>query len=88
MPLFMDTPFGRLSYEHRKNLIKAVPSLASQWVLLATDTEFRRQEAALLKAGKRWGKFYVLRSDQEGNTMIDERDISQAQAFLRDEDDA
>jgi DNA sulfur modification protein DndD len=86
MPLFMDTPFGRLSYEHRKNLIQRVPSLASQWILLATDTEFRRQEATLLKASNRWGKFYFLRPDQAGNTVIEEREISQAQAMLRDEE--
>ena len=58
MPLFMDTPFGRLSYEHRQNLIKHVPEFSSQWVLLATDTEFRKQEARLLKLGNRWGKFF------------------------------
>lgn len=85
MPLFMDTPFGRLSYEHRQNLINKVPALASQWVLLATDTEFRKQEAALLKAGGRWGRFYALRPDQDGNTLIEERDVSQVQAMLRDE---
>jgi len=88
MPLFMDTPFGRLSFEHRQNLIRKVPSLASQWVLLATDTEFRKQEAALLRAGDRWGRFYVLRPDQGGNTLIEEREVSQVQAMLRDEGDA
>ena len=88
MPLFMDTPFGRLSSEHRKNLIKTIPSLASQWVLLATDTEFRKQEAKLLKSGKRWGKFFMLRSKADGNTVIEERDVATAQTFLTDEDDA
>lgn len=88
MPLFMDTPFGRLSYEHRQNLIRMVPGLASQWILLATDTEFRKQEAALLRAGNRWGRLYVLRPDKDGNTVIDERGISQAQAMLRDEGDS
>jgi len=86
IPLFMDTPFGRLSYEHRQNLINQVPTFASQWILLATDTEFRRQEAQLLKNSGKWGKFFMLRSTQDGNTEIVEQDISSALAILRDEE--
>lgn len=85
-PLFMDTPFGRLSYEHRQNLINKVPTFASQWILLVTDTEFRRQEAQLLKNSGKWGKFFVLRSTNDGNTTIIEQDISSALAILRDEE--
>lgn len=88
MPLFMDTPFGRLSYEHRQNLIRRVPEFSSQWILLATDTEFRKQEAGLLRSGKKWGKFFILRAGKDGNTKIEARDVSTAQAILRDEEDA
>jgi len=87
IPLFMDTPFGRLSYEHRQNLINKVPTFASQWILLATDTEFRRQEAQLLKNSGKWGKFFMLRSTKDGNTEIVEQDIGSALAILRDEGD-
>lgn len=87
IPLFMDTPFGRLSYEHRQNLINMVPTFASQWILLATDTEFRRQEAQLLKSSGKWGKFYMLRSTHDGNTVIEEQKIDSALAILRDEVD-
>ena len=87
MPLFMDTPFGRLSYEHRQHLINYVPTFASQWILLATDTEFRRQEAQLLKNSGRWGKFFMLRSTSDGNTVIEEQEINSALAILRDEED-
>lgn len=86
MPLFMDTPFGRLSSEHRKNLINTVPALASQWILLATDTEFRKQESQLLRAGKRWGKFYMLRSGRDGNTVIEEKKINDAHYLLKEEE--
>lgn len=86
MPLFMDTPFGRLSYEHRQNLIRRVPDFSSQWILLATDTEFRKQEARLLRTGERWGKFFMLRAGDDGNTRIEERDVDTAQAILRDEE--
>jgi len=87
IPLFMDTPFGRLSFEHRQNLINKVPTFASQWILLATDTEFRRQEAQLLKNSGKWGKFFILRSTKDGNTEIVEQDIGSALAILRDEED-
>ncbi len=84
MPLFMDTPFGKLSYEHRKNLIKYLPGYCAQWILLATDTEFRKQEASFLREGKRWGKFYVLRSEGPGVTTIQERDIEEVQYLLQE----
>jgi len=87
IPLFMDTPFGRLSFEHRQNLINYVPTFASQWILLATDTEFRRQEAQLLKTSGKWGKFYILRPTLDGNTTIVEQDINSALAILRDEEE-
>lgn len=87
IPLFMDTPFGRLSFEHRQNLINHIPTFASQWILLATDTEFRRQEANLLKTSGRWGKFFILRSTYDGNTLIEEQDINSALAILRNEED-
>lgn len=87
MPLFMDTPFGRLSYEHRKNLIKEVPALSSQWIMLATDTEFRQQEAQLLKATGKWGKFFFLRGTNDGNTKVEEKDINTVYAILHSEDD-
>ena len=87
IPLFMDTPFGRLSFEHRQNIINRVPTFASQWILLATDTEFRRQEAQLLKSSGRWAKFFVLRATDDGNTVIEEQDLNAALAILRDEED-
>ncbi len=84
MPFFMDTPFGRLSYEHRRNLIQEIPHSCAQWILLATDTEFTKKEAIMLKSGNRWGKFYVLKSMQDGCTQIQEIDVSNCLAVLRE----
>jgi DNA sulfur modification protein DndD len=84
-PLFMDTPFGRLSFEHRNNLINNIPDLTSQWILLATDTEFRKQEARLLLKTNKWGKFYMLKATTEGNTVINEFEINSAISLLNDE---
>lgn len=84
MPLFMDTPFGRLSSEHRRNLIEKIPEFCAQWILLATDTEFRKQEATMLMKGGCWGKFYTLKGKDIGTTEIQERNISDAQSILHD----
>ncbi len=75
VPLFMDTPFGRLSGDHRDHLLATIPKIASQWVLLATDTEFTRVEAEALRQTKSWGKIFELSKKEEGTTEILERDV-------------
>jgi len=82
MPLFMDTPFGKLSWQHRENLINEIPSAAAQWILLATDTELGRRETELLMRGGSWGGFYVLRGLPDGSTRIEEVDVDEAVAML------
>lgn len=75
VPLFMDTPFGRLSGEHRDKLISYLPKLSKQWILLATDTEFSAEEANRLSATGKWGKVYVLESNRPYVTIIREKDV-------------
>jgi DNA sulfur modification protein DndD len=87
MPFFMDTPFGRLSFEHRANLIKHIPTVCSQWILLATDTEFTRREASLLSSSGTWGRFYTLKPTEDGNTQIREMDTANAAAMLRSDEE-
>lgn len=82
MPLFMDTPFGRLSNEHREHLIHEVPSFCSQWILLVTDTEFRTQEAHALRKSKKWGSFAFLRAVEDGCTEIVDMSYAQALTLL------
>jgi DNA sulfur modification protein DndD len=82
MPLFMDTPFGKLSWQHRENLINEIPGSAAQWILLATDTELGRREAELLMRGGSWGSFHVLRALPDGSTAIDELEVDGALAML------
>jgi len=76
VPLFMDTPFGRLSGEHRDHLLATIPKIASQWILLATDTEFTKVEAEALRQTSAWGKIFVLAKREEGTTEILERDVA------------
>ncbi len=42
-PLVMDTPFGRLSSQHRNSITEYLPKLADQLVLFVTDEELRDQ---------------------------------------------
>jgi DNA sulfur modification protein DndD len=70
MPLFMDTPFGRLSNLHRQSLIENLPELCAQWILLATDTEFREEEELAFKQKGKLGEFYVLQPDGVGGTKL------------------
>lgn len=89
MPLFMDTPFGRLSHEHRRNLLNRVPSWCAQWVLLATDTEFGRFEARILRETGCWSRFYVLEGAGAGSTRIRSHSVDRVQELLlRDEAEA
>ena len=85
MPLFMDSPFGRLSFVHRSNLIAQIPLLCAQWILLATDTELSQREGQLLLSGGRWGKFYSLDADVDGNTCVRECSPEDARAVLNRE---
>jgi DNA sulfur modification protein DndD len=87
MPLFMDTPFGKLSWQHRENLISLIPGAATQWVLLATDTELGRREASLLSRGGAWGKFHVLESQPDGSTRVREHSVSEALSLLRNSEE-
>lgn len=75
-PLFMDTPFGRISGNNRDNLIEKIPKLTSQWILLLTDTEYTINEDKKMKSGKKLGKCYVLTQTRPGVTEIVEKDIN------------
>ncbi|MDJ0575266.1 MAG: hypothetical protein QNJ65_08880 [Xenococcaceae cyanobacterium MO_234.B1] len=38
-PLMMDTPFGKLDKIHQENIVKSLPNIDSQVILLATDRD-------------------------------------------------
>lgn len=82
MPLFMDTPFGRLSSEHRRNILRHIPGICSQCILLATDTEFARQEAAMLRESGSWGNMYRLVQRGPGDTAIQSVPLNEAESHL------
>jgi DNA sulfur modification protein DndD len=85
MPLFMDTPFGRLSNSHRKTLIKNLPQLCSQWILLATDTEYRNIEHNAFIDIDALGSFWMLKATPEGGTGIEKISENKIVAHLNKE---
>ncbi|MFS0862047.1 AAA family ATPase [Fredinandcohnia sp. 179-A 10B2 NHS] len=79
-PLFMDTPFGRISGNNRDHLIDNVPNLTSQWVLLLTDTELSKTEEMRFKATNKLGKWYKLDQISTGHSKIVPMNINEAMA--------
>lgn len=73
-PLFMDTPFARLSKDNRSNLINNIPDLTNQWILLLTDTEYAAAERESFERIGRVGKIYKL-NNIDGKTNILETNI-------------
>ena len=69
-PLVMDTPFGRLSSQHRNSITKTLPQLANQLVLFVTDEELRDEARQNLE--HRIGLEYRLEFDEKTScTTID-----------------
>lgn len=71
-PLFMDSPFNRLSGDNRDHLIKYIPDLTSQWILLLTDTELTVSEERVIKENGRLGKWYRLNQVDTYHSVIEE----------------
>ncbi|MGE6415996.1 AAA family ATPase [Planococcus kocurii] len=76
-PLFMDSPFNRISGVNRDQLISNIPNLASQWILLLTDTELTTSEERVFKNEGRLGKFYRIIQIEPMNAQIEEVSLSQ-----------
>ncbi|WP_297639070.1 AAA family ATPase [uncultured Clostridium sp.] len=79
-PLFMDTPFGRVSGNNRDNLIENIPQLANQWILLLTDTEFTINEEKKIKEIGKLGKWYRLNQKSDGHSEIEEVSLDETLA--------
>ncbi len=62
-PLVMDTPFGRLSSQHRNSITQYLPELSDQLVLFVTDEELRDQ--ARTNLNPRIGAEYRLEFDSK-----------------------
>ena len=58
-PVIMDTPFGRLDLNHRDNILKYLPSVTSQFVLLVHSGEIRK-DTDLAVIAERIGAVYEI----------------------------
>lgn len=58
-PIVMDSPFGRLDEEHTSNVVRALPSMADQVVLLVFEAEIGRDRIREL-LGPKLRREYVL----------------------------
>ena len=68
-PLVMDTPFGRLSSDHREAITQQIPEITNQLIILVTDEELHSQARENLTP--RIGAEYQLEFDQDtGCTRI------------------
>lgn len=73
-PLVMDTPFGRLSSNHRNSITQHLPALADQLILFVTDEELRDQARQNLEP--RIGAEYRLHFDPSTScTAIEEERV-------------
>lgn len=70
-PLFMDTPFGRLSGTNRDNLIEHIPDMTNQWVLLLTDTELTNVEREHFEKFNKVGKIYELKLEDNVTRSVE-----------------
>lgn len=72
-PLVMDTPFGRLSSQHRNSITEQLPKLSHQLILFVTDEELRGQARKNLE--EYIGAEYRLSFDRKTScTYIDKED--------------
>ena len=70
-PMVMDTPFGRLSTQHRENITQTIPGITEQLVLFVTDEELR--DKARLNLEPRIGAEYELQFDDDSGTTAIEK---------------
>lgn len=69
-PVVMDTPFGRLDPKHRDNILRYLPTVTSQFVLLVHGGEIR-PESDLVSIKSRIGAAYTIKEVSETQSMIE-----------------
>jgi DNA sulfur modification protein DndD len=69
-PVVMDTPFGRLDPKHRNNILRYLPTVTSQFVLLVHGGEIR-PESDLASIKSRIGAAYTINEISETQSTIE-----------------
>jgi DNA sulfur modification protein DndD len=74
-PIIMDTPFGRLDRHHRANILKYLPTMAEQVVLLVHSGELDIEED-LQGIRNKVGGLYEISSLKSSQSTISEKEVS------------
>lgn len=69
-PVVMDTPFGRLDLKHRDNILRYLPTVAGQLVLLVHEGEIRK-DTDLVPIAPRIGAAYEIREVNPRHSVIE-----------------
>ena len=69
-PVVMDTPFGRLDLKHRDNILRYLPTVAGQLVLLVHEGEIRK-DTDLVPIAPRIGAAYEIREVNHRHSVIE-----------------
>lgn len=69
-PVFMDTPFGRLDIEHGERVLRYLPELAEQLVLLVTDREFKKGDEQFLNGKINSDNSVIFKNENEGSIIL------------------
>lgn len=77
MPLFMDTPFAKLDLTNRENLIRNMPFLTNQWILLLTNSEYTPYEQKIMNEIGYVGEVYQLIKEEDGKSSIKKLSINE-----------
>ncbi|MEM9660928.1 MAG: AAA family ATPase [Planctomycetota bacterium] len=73
----MDTPFGRLDPRHRSNILKAMPQLAQQVVLLVHEGEMKRADAPT-QLGEHLAGVYSIRHESSFRSFVESEHLQGA----------
>ena len=69
-PVFMDTPFGRLDIKHGERVLRYLPNLADQVVLLVTSREFRKGDERFLEGHIKSDQTLHYLNETEGSIIV------------------
>ena len=69
-PIVMDTPFGRLDTVHRENILKFIPTMGSQIILLVQSGEFDIDRDLPHLDGKIGRRYRLIRDDRPTRSRI------------------
>lgn len=73
-PIVIDSPFGRLDREHTKNIVRALPDIAKQVILLVYDDELPPTIARGELRGKLRGEWRMERRSAKHTELVPRKD--------------